>query len=109
MTNLSLKDDSVDVVISSDVFEHIPYPYKAHREVYRVLKKSGRHIFTVPFYQADFLDEKRAILKNNGTLKHLKKPEYHDEPLRLEGILAYRIFSLEMLCKLRKIGFVTKF
>jgi len=44
--NLSLKDDIVDVVISGDVFEHIPYPYKAHREVYQVLKKKWKtHIY----------------------------------------------------------------
>lgn len=72
------------------------------------MKKNGTHIFTVPFYQTDFLDEKRAILKSNGTLKHLRKPEYRDDPLRPEVVLAYTIFSLEMLCKLRKIGFVTK-
>ncbi len=54
---LSLADGSVDLVLSSDVFEHIPEPYEAHAEVYRILKPGGRHVFTVPFYQTEFLDE----------------------------------------------------
>lgn len=117
LMNLSLEDESVDIVISSDVFEHIPNPYKAHQELYRVLKKKGRHIFTVPFNWAEFLDEERTRLKNDCTVEHLavengytlRKPEYHGDPLRAEGALVYRIFSLEMLCKLRGMGFVTKF
>jgi hypothetical protein len=73
------------------------------------LKYGGRHIFTVPFYQNDFFDEERSVLKDDGQVLHLKPPEYHDDPIRPEGALVYRIFSLEMLCLLRKIGFTTKF
>ncbi len=109
LMNLSLMDESVDLVISSDVFEHIPYPYKAHQEVYRILKKGGRHIFTVPFYQTEFLDEDRTIIDKNGKAVFLKDPLYHKDPLRPEGALVYKIFSLEMLIKLRKIGFKTNF
>src|SRR5215216_1490242 len=33
---LSFANASLDLVLSSDVFEHVADPYKAHREVYRV-------------------------------------------------------------------------
>lgn len=33
----------------SEVFEHIPFPYIAHRGVYRILRLGGEHVFTVPF------------------------------------------------------------
>ena len=105
--NLSLSNESIDLVISSDVFEHIPDPYKAHEEVYRILKRGGRHIFTVPFYQTEFLDEDRTILDSNGNTVFLKEPIYHGDPLNSKGALVYKIFSLEMLVKLRKIGFRT--
>ncbi len=107
LMNLSLNTESIDLAISSDVFEHIPDPYKAHEEVYRVLKKGGRHIFTVPFYQTEFLDEDRTILDSNGGLVFLKQPIYHEDPIRQEGALVYKIFSIEMLVKLRRIGFRT--
>ncbi len=107
LMDLSLGNESIDLVISSDVFEHIPDPYKAHEEVYRVLKRGGRHIFTVPFYQTEFLDEDRTIIDDHGSTVFLKEPIYHGDPIRPEGALVYKIFSLEMLVKLRKIGFRT--
>ncbi len=105
--NLSMNDGSIDLVISADVFEHIPDPYKAHKEVYRVLKTGGRHIFTVPFYQTEFRDEDRTMIDDNGNNVYLKEPLYHLDPVDPKGVLVYTIFSLEMLVKLQKIGFRT--
>lgn len=107
LRSLSFSNESVDLVLSSDVFEHVPDPYKAHEEVYRVLKRGGRHIFTVPFYQTEFLDEDRTIIDSNGNTVLLKEPIYHGDPLRPEGTLVYKIFSLEMLVRLQRIGFRT--
>jgi SAM-dependent methyltransferase len=107
LMSLSFPDNRFDFVITTDVFEHIPDPYVAHREVYRVLKPGGRHIFTVPFYQTEILDEKRASIDNDGKTIYYKEPLYHIDPLRQEGILVYNIFSIEMLVNLSKIGFRT--
>lgn len=106
LQNLSFDDNSFHYVLSSDVFEHIPNPYLAHEEVYRVLKPGGRHIFTVPFHQADYCDEVLARLED-GDVKLEKPPVYHADPIRSEGILVFRIFSLEMLIILAKIGYRT--
>jgi hypothetical protein len=109
LMSLSFPDQSFDFVISGDVFEHVPDPYIAHREVFRVLAPGGKHIFTVPFYQTEYLDEKRAYLDKNGKLVHEMEPVYHYDPVRPnEGVLVYNIFALEMLVKLKQIGFETK-
>jgi SAM-dependent methyltransferase len=107
LMTLSLETESVDLVISSDVFEHIPDPYKAHGQVFRVLRPGGRHVFTVPFYQTECLDELRAGFDLEGKLTHYKEPLFHGDPLREEGALVFTIFGLEMLVKLAKIGFRT--
>jgi SAM-dependent methyltransferase len=107
LQNLSFNDSSFDFLISADVFEHVPDPYKAHKEVFRVLKPGGRHIFTVPFYQEQILDEKRAILNETNDTIFFKEPLYHNDPLNEKGVLVYNIFSLEMLVKLAEIGFTT--
>lgn len=108
LQNLSFEDNRFDVILSSEVFEHIPDTYKAFKEVYRVLKPGGRHIFTVPFDAQSFTDVIKAIRDEKGEIRYLTEPEYHDDPIRPNGgVLVYQIFSLEMLIKLSKIGFVT--
>jgi SAM-dependent methyltransferase len=104
---LSFEDASMDIVLSSDVFEHIPYPYRAHAEVYRVLRPGGRHIFTVPFYATRYLDEVRTSIDEAGNIEHIAPPLYHGDPVRAEGALVHRIFALEMLVNMAKIGFRT--
>jgi len=104
----SFENDYFDIIITSDVFEHIADPYKAFAEVYRILKPGGRHIFTVPFYSDRYKDELRAVIDEYGTLKNLLPPIYHDDPIRSEGILVYVIFSMEMLLKLNDMGYHVK-
>lgn len=104
---LSFENESIDLVLSSDVFEHIPYPYKAHAEVYRVLRPKGRHIFTVPFYRTKFLDEHRTSIDSEGNITHTKPALHHGDPVRSEGALVHNVFALEMLVKMADIGFRT--
>jgi SAM-dependent methyltransferase len=108
LTDLSFADESIDMVLSSDVCEHVPDPYRAHEEIHRVLRPGGSHIFTVPFHQHLYLDDKRAYVDEQGEVVHLKEPIYHGDPVRpTEGVLVYTIFALEMLVRLRHLGFVT--
>lgn len=51
ISNLSFKDKSVGVVVSSEVLEHIKDDVSALREIYRVLKLNGIAIITVPIHQ----------------------------------------------------------
>lgn len=105
---LSFPDCSFDVVLSADVFEHIPKPYQAHREVWRVLRPGGRHIFTVPFHQTQYLDDILARPVKGGKPQIIKEALYHHDPLRPEGALVYTIFSLEMLIRLNRMGFYVR-
>ncbi len=73
-----------------------------------MLKPGGRHVFTVPFHQTEFLDEHRTKIAPNGTITSLKEPAYHIDPLRQTGgALVHTVFSLEMLIRLAEIGFCT--
>jgi predicted SAM-dependent methyltransferase len=105
MQNTHFEDESLDFILSSDVLEHIPTPMDALKETYRILKPGGCHIFTVPFYEHRFTDEKRAEVDEQGNVNYFRKPWYHDDPLRAEGTLVYTIFAPELLCKLESVGF----
>lgn len=108
LQELSFPDRSFDMVVSSDVLEHVPDPYRAHREIFRVLEAGGVHVFTVPFLDSAELDQERSRLDADGTVEHVLEPEYHTDPLRPEGALVYRLFGLEMFVRLGEIGFRTK-
>ena len=86
VTALTFSNNSVDVMVSSEVLEHVPDLRAAFRETARVLKSNGVHIFTVPTRDAT---RQRAILEPGGTIRHLENPEMHSDPLNPRGILAF--------------------
>jgi len=105
MEETHFKDDTFDVILSSDVLEHVQRPLEALKETYRILKPGGFHIFTVSFYHHRFTNEKRAVVDDEGVVKYLRKPWYHHDPMRSEGALCYTVFAPELLCELEEIGF----
>jgi SAM-dependent methyltransferase len=106
LQRLSLADNSVDVMLSSDVFEHIPRPYDAHREVFRVLRRGGCHIFTVPFLTGSALDVVLAS-EQDGKVTYHKEKIFHGDPMKPgEGVLVWTLPGLQMLGELAKIGFL---
>jgi methyltransferase family protein len=106
---LSFADESIDVMITSDVFEHVADPYLAHREIFRVLRPGGVHVFTIPFLETQYLDERRAYVDERGEVVHLAEPVYHADPVNpVPGALVFTYFSLEMLVRLAEIGFGTE-
>lgn len=105
---LSFPDASFDFVLSSDVLEHVPDPYQAHREIFRVLKPGGRHLFTVPYGEASLCDDVRATLENGKIVYHADAL-YHGDPVRPDqGVLVWTIFGQEMLVRMKTIGFETE-
>ena len=49
ITNVPEQDSSFDVILCSEVFEHLPDPLKALDEFNRLLKPGGKLIITAPF------------------------------------------------------------
>jgi len=86
VTRTTFTAESFDLIISSDVLEHVPDLHGAFVEMGRVLKEDGRCIFTVPTCDKT---ARRAALQPNGSVEHLLEPEYHSDPLNPRGILAF--------------------
>lgn len=49
ITDIPEEDESFDVVLCSEVLEHLPNPVEALKEFQRLLKKGGKLILTAPF------------------------------------------------------------
>ncbi len=103
--NLTFQDKTFDVVITEEVFEHVRDHEKGFREIFRVLKVGGYHIFTVPCY----FDRPTIIRVDTSGDEdiHILPPEYHRDKIRGK-ILAYRMFGIDIYDLLKSIGFETK-
>ncbi|WP_312420731.1 class I SAM-dependent methyltransferase [Anaerospora hongkongensis] len=86
LEELTFADESFDFVITQDVFEHIFNADKAFKEIKRVLKPGGHHIFTVPYYRGT-KTSRRAALSEGGSVIYIKEPVYHGNPISESGSL----------------------
>lgn len=73
---LSYADRSFDLVVTSEVLEHVPDAQRALAEIRRVLKPGAAHVFTVPVV-ADRVSRRRARLAADGAIVHLLPPSHH--------------------------------
>ncbi len=87
LQNILFADETFDLIITQDVFEHIKNKDAAFGEVKRVLRKGGYHIFTVPVHE-----NKKTSSRDN------LPPVYHGDPLR-DGVLVYTDFGND-LCEI---------
>jgi GT2 family glycosyltransferase/SAM-dependent methyltransferase/glycosyltransferase involved in cell wall biosynthesis len=102
INSIPLPDSSQDYILCTEVFEHIPEPLKALKEISRLLKPGGKLIFSAPlasgqhqapyhfyggytryWYQKFFAENKLAIqaLSPNGGLNaHLIEMLWRSQP-----------------------------
>jgi SAM-dependent methyltransferase len=76
----------LDLFVTQDVLEHVFYPDRALREITRVLKPAGIHVFTTPRHPMP-QSRCRARLAGDGTVQHLLEPVYHGNPIDPKGSL----------------------
>lgn len=78
-------NNSFDIVVTSDVMEHIYEPDKAFKEIHRTLKPGGAHIFSVPLVNKHKPTQLWATRGENGEPEFLNTPEWHGNPLNEKG------------------------
>ena len=96
----------VDLIITSDVFEHIRKPMESFRDVHGALKPGGFHVFTIP--TAYPLPERTSIRVNVDGDEDIPvmEPVYHGDG-KGGSLLVYNDFGRELLGELARIGFIT--
>jgi len=77
LTRLTFENDLFDVVITSDVMEHVFDPSKAFSEIFRVLKSGGLHIFSIPNAWPFPQESTTRAEIVNGQIQHLEPERYH--------------------------------
>jgi hypothetical protein len=100
---LSFANSSVDLLVSNDVMEHIPWPRRAFREIARVLRPGGQALMTFPFSaRSDSVVRAELI---DGSIVHRLEPVYHGNPLSPEGSLVFTDFGWDVMDLIRGEGF----
>lgn len=86
LSRQTFPDASFDVVVTQDVFEHIPEPGSAINEIARTLKPGGIHVASIPLVRKWSASQTRAKL-TNGQIEHILPPQYHGNPIDDSGSL----------------------
>jgi len=86
LENQTFEDESFDIVITQDVFEHIFRPDLAIKEICRTLRVGGAHICTVPMVMREAPSLRRAE-KIGDDVRYIYPAEYHKNPIDETGSL----------------------
>jgi SAM-dependent methyltransferase len=106
LERLTFPNNSFDLVITQDVFEHVSNPERGFLEIRRVLKSGGYHIFTVPFHEGR--KTVRRVTIKDGRKVFLLPPVHHGDPLRESGSLVYTDFGDDIIENLKSLGLPTE-
>lgn len=105
LLSLSYPDAAFDLVITSECLEHVPDMHAALREILRVLRPGGRHVFTVPIVWDRPNTRRRASLRNGEIIHHLP-PSYHGSAATgAADLLVYYEFGSDFMEQCAASGF----
>lgn len=87
--NISIKNDTFDCIVATEVIEHLPNPKSFLKECYRILKKNGKLVLTTPNKYSIRRYVANLITRRTGNKAHLHTYT-HDE---LNALLQEQGFS----------------
>jgi SAM-dependent methyltransferase len=100
---IAFPDKQFDIILSSDVMEHVRDLTAANMEILRCLKPGGVHIFTIPFDEQTTAT--RTLIDTSSSKDiYLEPPQVHGDSIT-GGIVAYRVYARDLLDTLRSVGF----
>ena len=110
---LTYADASFNLVLTADTLEHVPDYELALRELRRVLRVGGRHIFTVPAVPTRQETLRRVRVDESGELRFSAPAQYHGRGSgllalatpRRHDFLAYTDFGLDLIDRLSAASF----
>lgn len=102
LEKLTFSESSFDLFITQDVMEHIFDPETACKEIARVLKPGGAHVFTAPLINKARVTEVWASRDGEGQIIYHHEPEYHGNPVDSQGSLVTMHWGYDIA------GFITE-
>lgn len=106
LMNLTFENDHFDLVITSDIFEHVRKPFLGFKEVYRVLKPGGIHVFTIPLHHPMPRKTHFRVDTSGPENVYIDPPHYHGDG-RGGKSLVYVDYGVDLINHLNDLGFYT--
>lgn len=103
---LTFPDASFDLVVTSDIFEHVRKPFVGFAEVHRVLRPGGRHIFSIPVQEPWRATTVARVDTTGEEDVNILEPRYHLGPGNSQHIV-YNDFGRDLVDGLADVGFDT--
>ncbi|MEL7279926.1 MAG: class I SAM-dependent methyltransferase [Pseudomonadota bacterium] len=104
LTRLTYADACFDLVLSTEVMEHVHDPWKAFEEVARVLRPGGSYVFTIPVrLPLPPASITRATLNPDVQIEHLLPERYHRSGIGGDS-LVFTDFGSDIFDRVREIG-----
>ena len=104
---LTFPDASYDLVVTSDIFEHVRRPFEGFGEVHRVLRPGGRHIFSIPVQEPFRAATVERVDTSGDDDVNILEARYHLGPNNSQHIV-YNDFGRDLVPNLEKVGFDTE-
>jgi len=105
--------NSFDLVITSDVMEHVRLDNEAHQEIRRVLKPGGVYLFTVPHFRHERNTMVRVEIVDPADPtkdQFVMEKEYHgDANSEDRRALSYRAYGTDLDDLLNELGFTVDY
>jgi SAM-dependent methyltransferase len=95
LAQTSFEDNTFDIIITQDVMEHVFEIEKVFKEIARILKINGSHIFTTPLVNKNKPTVIRASLEN-GNINYIHPKVYHGNPIDNQGSLVTYDFGYDI-------------
>ena len=107
LSRLSYADESFDLVLHSDTLEHVPDVDRALSEIWRVLRKGGTTIFSIPLVR----DGRRSLVRARSSeagVEFLLPPSYHGGSYQAtRQYLVFHEFGEDFISRLQTLQFET--
>jgi SAM-dependent methyltransferase len=100
-------DGHFDLVVTSDIMEHVRHPFKAFSEIRRILRPRGEHVFTVPFVTPLPAKTRFRVDVSGPEDRNVLPPVYHGSG-SLGTSLVYTDFGRDLKERLASIGLQTQ-
>jgi SAM-dependent methyltransferase len=95
LQNQYFESEMFDIVVTQDVFEHLPDPEAAIREIERTLKPGGFLFSTIPLVNKWQKTQKWANLVD-GKVSFIYEADYHANPINPEGSAVFWHFGYDI-------------